>query len=173
MNCIAADSEAEAAHHRGVLHRPEFLELAHDVGDGRGLLTDGDVDAFDAGAALVDDRIHRERSLAGLAVADDQLALAATDRDHRIDRLVAGLHWLRNGLPPDHAGRDLFDRGEDLGLDRTAPINGIAERIHHPAEQFRTRRHLEGCARSCAPYRPRGCDRIRRGSPHRPNRARD
>ena len=35
---------------------------------------------------------RRDRGLAGLAVADDQLALAAADRDHRVDGLEAGLH---------------------------------------------------------------------------------
>src|SRR2546427_9852511 len=36
--------------------------------------------------------------LAGLAVADDQLALPTADRHHRVDRLQAGLHGLRNRL---------------------------------------------------------------------------
>ena len=61
---------------------------------GRLLLADRDVDALNAGGLLVDDRVDRHRGLAGLAVADDQLALAAADRDHRVDRLVAGLHRL-------------------------------------------------------------------------------
>jgi len=33
--------------------------------------------------------------LAGLTVADDQLALAATYRHHRVDGLETGLHRLR------------------------------------------------------------------------------
>src|SRR5581483_7709532 len=74
----------------GVLQRAEFFQLAHYVGDRALLLADRDVDAFDAGTALVDDRVHRQRGLAGLAIADDQLALAAADRDHRVHRLVTG-----------------------------------------------------------------------------------
>src|SRR4029077_2218703 len=35
---------------------------------------------------LRDDRVERDRGLAGLAVADNQLALAAADRRHRVDR---------------------------------------------------------------------------------------
>src|SRR5690606_7806450 len=77
--------------HRGVGHRAVFLELAHDVGDGRVLLADGDVDALNAAVLLVDDRVDGDGGLAGLAVADDQLTLAAADRDHRVDGLVAGL----------------------------------------------------------------------------------
>jgi hypothetical protein len=43
----------------------------------------------------------RRRGLAGLAVADDQLALAAADRDHRVDRLDAGLQRLVTGWRSD------------------------------------------------------------------------
>ncbi len=77
-----------------VLHRAVLLELAHDVGDGRVLLADRDVDALNAAAFLVDDRIDRNRGLTRLPVADDQLALAAPDRHHRVDRLETGLHGL-------------------------------------------------------------------------------
>src|SRR5581483_10815063 len=57
----------------GVRHRAVLLELAHDVGDRAGLLADRDVNALNARVLLIDDRIDRERGLAGLAVADDQL----------------------------------------------------------------------------------------------------
>ena len=54
---------------------------------------------------LVDDRVDDHRGLAGLAVTDDQLALAAADRDQRVDRLQAGLHRLMHRLARDDAGR--------------------------------------------------------------------
>ena len=76
-------------HDDRVRHRAVLFELAHDVGDGRGLLADRDVHAEEVLALLVDDGVHRHRGLAGLAVADDQFALAAADRHHRIDRLEA------------------------------------------------------------------------------------
>src|SRR3546814_12684808 len=66
-----------------------FFELAHDVGDRAGLLADRDVDALHARRLLVDDRVDRQRGLAGLTIADDQLALTAADRHHRVDGLVA------------------------------------------------------------------------------------
>ena len=56
-------------------------------------------------ALLVDDRVDRDGGLAGLAVADDQLALAAADRDHRVDGLDAGLERLVDGLALDDARR--------------------------------------------------------------------
>jgi hypothetical protein len=53
---------------------------------------------------LVEDRVDRDRGLAGLAVADDQLTLAAADRHHAVDRLQAGLHRLANRLAIGDAG---------------------------------------------------------------------
>src|SRR3546814_7397458 len=78
-----------------------FFELAHDVGDRAGLLADRDVDALHARRLLVDDRVDRQRGLAGLTIADDQLALTAADRHHRVDGLVAGLHQLVDRLAGD------------------------------------------------------------------------
>ncbi len=88
--------------HDRVLHRAVLFELADDLRHGRALLADGDVDAVEllalVGAGvdflLVDEGVDRDGGLAGLAVADDQLALAAADGDERVDRLEAGLHGL-------------------------------------------------------------------------------
>ena len=77
--------------HDRVLHRAVLLEDGHRVGHGRELLADRHVDADEALALLVDDRVEGDGGLARLAVADDQLALAAADRDQRVDRLDAGL----------------------------------------------------------------------------------
>ena len=79
--------------------------------DDRGLaLTDRDVDRDHAGVLVVDDRVDRDRRLAGLAVADDQLALATADRDHRVDRLDARLQRLLHRLALDDAGGLVLDR---------------------------------------------------------------
>jgi len=56
------------------------LERLDDLGDGRVLLADRDVDAEDALALLVDDGVEGDGGLARLAVPDDELALAAPDR---------------------------------------------------------------------------------------------
>jgi hypothetical protein len=100
-------------HDGRVLQRPGLVEgLAH-TGDRGALLADRHVDAahllllvaaFPV-LLLVDDRVDAHRGLAGLAVADEQLALAAADRGHRVDRLEAGLQRLLHRLAVDHAGR--------------------------------------------------------------------
>ena len=80
-----------------VLHRAVLLQHLLELDDGRHPLPDRDVDADHVLVAVVDDRVDRDRRLAGLAVADDQLSLAAADRDHPVDRHQAGLH--RFGRP--------------------------------------------------------------------------
>ena len=148
MYCIAADSDADGGDDDRVFHRAVLFELAHHVRDGRRLLSDRDVDAEEVLALLVDDRVDRDRRLAGLAVADDQLALAAADRHHRVDRLQAGLHRLRHRLAPDHARRDLLDDVGHLGVDRTLAVDRLAERVDDAADQLGADRHFENAARA-------------------------
>jgi hypothetical protein len=90
-------------------HRTVLFQLRHDVGDGGLLLPNRNVDALNAGALLVDDRIDCYGGLAGLAVADDQLTLAAADRHHGVDGLQARLHRLAHRLALDDARRHLLD----------------------------------------------------------------
>src|SRR5437763_10854101 len=71
-----------------IFHRAILFERTDDLRDGRALLPDSDIDAVELLALLarrvdvllVDEGVERDGGLAGLAVADDQLALAAADR---------------------------------------------------------------------------------------------
>ncbi len=133
-------------HNDRVFHGAFFFELPHNTCDRRGFLTDGDVDTLDARTALVNDRVDGDGGLAGLAVADDQLALAAADRHHRVDGLESGLNGLRDGLARDHAGRDFLDRRRGLGIDRALAVNRVAQRVDDAPKQFAADRHLENAA---------------------------
>src|SRR5690606_18996345 len=93
----------------GVGQGAMLFQLADDVGNGRLLLTDRYVDALDATVFLVDDRVDRHGGLTDLTVADDQLALATADRNHRVNRLVASLDRLIDRLTPDHARRHFLN----------------------------------------------------------------
>jgi hypothetical protein len=90
---------------------------------------------------LVDDRVNRYRRLAGLAVADDQLALAAPDRDHRVNRLDAGLERRVHVLALDDARRDALDLARLVGGDRPLVVNRLADRVNHAPDQRVTDRH--------------------------------
>ncbi len=128
-----------------------LLEDLDELGDGRALLADRDVDAVEllvlvvalVQRLLVEDGVERDRGLAGLAVADDQLALAAADRDHRVDRLEAGRHRLVDRLARNDAGRLDVDAGAAGGVDRALAVDRVAERVDDAAEELLADRHVD------------------------------
>src|SRR5580693_9367637 len=69
----------------GVFHRTGVFENLYDLRDGGTLLAHRVVNADEVVALAVDDGIERDGGLAGLAVADDQLALAAANGNHAVD----------------------------------------------------------------------------------------
>ena len=147
MYCSGAGSEAEAIDDDGVFERARVAQLLDHRGHGRALLPDGDVDADDAGALLVDDGVDRDGGLPGAAVADDQLALAAADGDHGVDGLDAGLERLLDRLPDDDAGRHHLDLAGGRRLDRPPAVHRAAERVDHAAQHGGAGGHLEQPAR--------------------------
>src|SRR5690606_37087987 len=118
-------------------HRAIFFELADDLRDGRALLADRDIDAIEllalvvagVGGLLVDEGVDRDGGLAGLAIADDQFALAAADGDERVERLHAGLDGFVHRGARDDARRLDFDAHALVGLDRALAIDRVAEAI--------------------------------------------
>eukprot|EP00162_Nutomonas_longa_P014214 comp21872_c0_seq1/m.49537 comp21872_c0_seq1/g.49537 ORF comp21872_c0_seq1/g.49537 comp21872_c0_seq1/m.49537 type:complete len:544 (+) comp21872_c0_seq1:1425-3056(+) len=138
----------------GVLHGTTILEHLHDLRNSRALLADGNVDAVKLLAhitrlkvgSLVENRVHRNRSLAGLTITNDQLTLATTNRHKRIDGLETGLHRLIHRLTRNNAGRlDLHARSL-VGGDRALSIDRLTERIDDATEQTLTDWHIDDCA---------------------------
>ena len=130
-------------HDGGVLERAGLLEGATHGGDGRALLADRDVDAAHllvrvAGlpvGLLVDDRVDGDRGLAGRAVTDDQLALAAADGRQGVDRLDAGREGLVHRLAHHDAGSLELQRATALERgDLAEAVDRGAERVDHAAE---------------------------------------
>jgi len=135
-------------HHDGVVHGVVLLEPGHHLGHGGALLPDRDVDADHVGVALVDDRVDRHRGLAGLAVADDQLTLTPADRNHGVDGLQAGLEGLVHRLA-QHDARGLHVDDPGLGgLDVAQAVHGVAQGVHHPAQQALAHGHRHDAARA-------------------------
>ena len=87
------------------------------------------------------------------AIADDQLALAAADRNHRVDGHDPGLHRLADGPALDDPGRELLDRIGDAAVDRPLAVERLAERVDDAAEQPFADRHLEQLAGRRGPRR--------------------
>ena len=135
-----------SSHDDRVFHGAVLFELADNVGDGGSLLANSDINADQVLALLVDDRIKRNGRLTCLAVTNDQFALAAADRNHRVDGLQTGLNRLAHGLTFDHARSDLFNSVEFLGVDRTLAVDGLAQSVDHSADQSRADRHGKNAA---------------------------
>ena len=131
-----------------VAHRVGFFERADDLRDRRLLLADRVVDADDAGVLLVQDRVDRHGGLAGLAVADDQLALAAADRHHRVDRLQPGLQRLLHGWRSTTPGARRSIGENCLLAIGPLPSIGCAERVDDAAEHLFADRHRDDAARA-------------------------
>ena len=108
--------------------------------DARRLLADGHVYAVDGLAflevlALVDDCVDCDGGLADLAVADDELALAAAYGHHRVDGLDTGLKRLFDGLAVDDTRSLALQRhAEQLALDGATSVDGLAENVDDTAE---------------------------------------
>ena len=84
---------------------------------------------------LVDEGIDRDGGFAGLAVADDQLALAAANGDERVERLETGLDRLVHRGARDDARRLHLDAAALGRLDRALAVDRVAEAIDDAAEQ--------------------------------------
>ena len=112
-----------------------LLERGDGLRDGRALLADRDVDALHALALLGEDRVDRDGGLAGLAVADDELPLAAADRRHRVDGLDAGLQRLVHRLAADDAGRLHLEAAHLGGGDRALAVDRATEPVDHPTDE--------------------------------------
>ena len=123
----------------------ENVESARDVGI---FLTDCDINAVKrtiifllrvfgrlVQPRLTDDRVDRDGCFARGAVADNQLTLAATDRNHRVDRHNAGLHRLTDATPLDHARRNFFQWIKRFGFDRPLAIERLTNGVNDAAEK--------------------------------------
>src|SRR5258708_6201698 len=134
-----------------IFQRALLFQHLDELGNGRALLADRDIDAIQLDVLvglrverlLIQNGVERDRGLAGLAVADDQFALAAADRDQCIDGLEAGRHRLADRFARNDAGRPDVDAHALVGLDRTLAVNRIAERIDHAAEQTLADRRID------------------------------
>ena len=122
--------------HDRVVHGAVFLERGDDIGHLGLLLANGDVDADQVLTLLVDDRVDRDRGLTSLAVADDQLALAAADGNLRVNGEDAGLDGRVDGGSGHHVGRDALNGSGLVGVDRALAVDRLAERVDDATDEL-------------------------------------
>ena len=126
------------------MHR--HLRESYHLGNRRTLLTNGVIDADEVVALAVDDGVEGNRSLAGLAIANNEFALSAADGDHGVYGLQSGGHGLAHGLAGNDAGSDALQGNEFIGRDRTLVVNRHAERIDDAADQGVAHGHAHDAA---------------------------
>ena len=145
---------SRCAYHDGVRHCAGFFERIHDAGNGRRFLTDGNIDAIYRVAVfiarfLVDDGIDRDGRLTRLAVADNQLALPAADRNHRVNGFKARLQRLAHRLAIDNARCLAVEGHQELFAGNgCAAVERLAERVDDAAEHIFI--YLNGGNAACA-----------------------
>ena len=136
--------------HDRIIHRAVAFEQGDCAGDSSFLLADGYVNTNQVFALLIDNCIDRNRGFSCLAVANDQLALTASDRDHCVNGLNPCLNRCINILPSNHTRSNSLDRAVTTKLDRAFTIDWFAKRIHHTPNKSITNWH--GCDSSSAAH---------------------
>jgi hypothetical protein len=114
----------------------------------RCLLAHGDIDADHVGVRLRDHRVGGQRRLAGGMVADDQFALAPSEREQRVHHEDPGLHRLCHEIAFDDRRGRALDRPPVLGLDRPLSVKRAPERVDDASEQRFSHRHADHLARA-------------------------
>src|SRR4029077_10162926 len=81
--------------------------------------------------------------LPGESVADDELTLSTTDRDHRVDGLDPCLDGAVHALAGDDARGDLLDGQRLGGLQLTLAVDRYAQRVDNATDELLAHRHLQ------------------------------
>ena len=165
-------------HDDAAIERAAGLDRVDGAPDARALLADRDVDADDVARLLIDDRVDGDRGLADGPVADDELALAAAEREQRIDHHETGLHRLGHEIAVDDRRCRALDRFVRLGGNRPLAVERATQRIDDAPEQGlarRARARHRPCRGPCRPPRSRRrrpAGRSRFGRARAPGRSR-
>ena len=132
------------ADHAGVLHGAPAGKVFHQLGHRAGLLPDGHVDTHHVFALLVEDGVHGHGGFARLPVADDKLPLAPSDGEHGVNGQKARFHGGVDGLAVQDAGGGGFDGAAALGAQAALAVDGLAQGVHHPAQELVPHGHPSG-----------------------------
>src|SRR3989344_2497554 len=123
-------------HYRRIFHRPRFAQFGHNARHLGFFLPGGYIDTDDILALLVDDGIDSDSCFSRLAIADDEFALSAADRDEGIDGLDAGLYRLIDRLAGNDAPGDFLYRVKCRCVDFSLAIDRHTERRKDAADDI-------------------------------------
>ena len=128
--------------HDRVIHRALLAQTSHSFGDRRRALTNGAINTDDIAAALIKNGVDRDRGLARSAVAQNQLALPAPDRNERVDHFQSGLKRHRHRRAIHDRCRGSLDRQTFARCHGPIAIERSTKRIDHAPEQPFAHRHI-------------------------------
>ncbi len=131
-----------------VIHRALFTQGRHGLCNSGRALFNGTIDAQDVLAALVQDRVHRNGSLARQAVAENQLALAAPNGNERINYFEPGLKRHCDGGAVHDGRGGAFDGQALAGGHRPLAIQWPTERVDNTPQQSIAHAHVHDLART-------------------------
>jgi hypothetical protein len=152
---------ALAHHQNGVVQRTLLPQGGHGLRDGGRALADGAIDAHHILVALVEYGVHRNGRLARLAVAENQLALAAPNGNQRIDDCETSLQR-DSDWRAVHNGRGwAFDRQALAGGHWPAAIERPPERVDRRAPAIHRPRPHPSPGPCAELHLPRGAGSIR------------
>ena len=129
-----------SSHHHRVIHCFVLFQGIYNVGNGRTFLTDSHINAINRIArfvvgTLVNDGIQGNSRFTRLTVANEQLTLSATDRNHRIDSLQTRLQRLVNRLTEDHSRCLALQRHLiKLTADASFTVERFAQRVNNASQ---------------------------------------
>ena len=95
---------------------------------------------------LVEDGVNGDGGLAGLTVTNDEFALTATNRGHRVNRLDTGLHRLVHGLTAHDSGSLNFHTTLLNANERTLAVDGLTKCVHNATKNAFTNRNRQNFA---------------------------
>src|SRR5690606_310353 len=139
-----------------VFESATLFQYLHELGNRGALLTNRDIDAVELLALvvalierlLVEEGVENDRRLAGLTVTNDQLALAATNRDQSVDCLDACGHRLMHRLAGDDAGSLDVNATAFRSIDRTLAIDRVTKTVNDTTKKLRTDWHVNDGTRT-------------------------
>src|SRR5262249_18422582 len=108
----------------------------------------GDINTNDAAIFLIDDRINGNRGFTSLAIADDQLALSSSDRDHCIDCFDSSLQRFAHRRAINNSGSNSFYSRKLLRNNRAFSIEWFPNRIDDASDQSVSNRDGHNFARA-------------------------
>ena len=98
---------------------------------------------------MVQDGIYCDRRLTGLSVADNQLPLPASDREHGVNRQNTGLERLLDRLTVNNARRFLLDRAVIVRRNLSLAVDRRSQCIYNSSKigisDWNTRLLLRAC----------------------------